>query len=571
MSESITGYPSIDRPWLNRYPKELIDDKVSVQSIYDYLRECNKDNLETPALNYFGKKLTYRQFFNEIETAALAFRAVGVKEGDIVTVVSLSCVRSVVCMYALNKIGAMPSYINVLALENECVTYFTEARSRLVITLDVFADKVVRAAHKSNVETVLVYSMADDAPAAVKAAMGIKMRGMDKSFYRDSLVLTWKAFIAKAEGQPAIEYVKDGNTGAFFGHTGGTTGFPKNVILADHPFNIIASFSRKVKAGEPGDIFLSGMIPYVIYSTIVNIHMPLCYGYELVLIPKFDPAEWHKYIRKYRPNHCYLIPAYAQGMLNNKKVSSMDLSCFKTFGVGGEGMTLTLERDFNNFLKQHKSPAYLRKGYGMTELCALDVVENGFARKLGSVGVPLPQNNVMIYDNDAQQECKYNVNGEICLQCATAMLGYQDNPEEEKNLIRIHPDGSRWFHTGDLGYVDEEGFLFVVGRLKRMIMTVIDGKVYKIPPQNVENVIATDTDVREVCVIRASDGYNKVLKAIVVPKEGRDTEAMIKRLRDLCNKELQDNMRPSFYEISGPLPRTPAGKVDFVTLEKECV
>lgn len=563
-----TGYPSIDRPWLKFYSEKALSTPLEPCGMYDFMYERNKDRLDGTALNYFGKKMSYGEFFAEIDKTAKAFVACGVKPGDVVTLITLSCVPSVICLYALNKIGGVPNYLNVLSTEEDFEHFFTEVKSDIVVTLDLFGKNVLAAAEKSGVSKVIVYSLREGMPPVTSLGFAVKMRKFDSSFLNNNkLVLMWKDFVAMGNGQPDITYKKNGTEIAYFGHTGGTTGIPKGVLLNDHSFNTVAHYYNLCMAHERGDVFLSVMIPYVVYSGIINIHMPLSLGFETVLVPKFESDKWDEYIKKYRPQHCGIIPAYAQTFLTNEKLDKMDLSCLVTIGMGGEGLNIPLEEGVNKFMAEHGSKAKLCKGYGMTEVCATAATEFAYANKIGSVGIPLPENNFMIYDLDKHCECKYGQTGEICMQASTRMIGYLDNEEEMANLFRTHADGSVWLHTGDLGYIDEEGFIFLEGRLKRMIMTVIDGKVYKIPPAKVESVISEHEQVVDVCVVCASDGNNKVLKAFVVKKDGADGEALISELRASCEKQLPDNMRPYFYEFCTEFPRTPAGKIDYRALE----
>ncbi len=570
MTEVKKGLPSVERPWLKYYSQEVKSTTVPQLGMYDFVYENNKDYPDNIALNYFGKKTSYGEFFKMIDTEAKAFAAQGVKAGDVVTIVSVTCVPAVVSLYALNKIGAVPNYLNVLATREELEIFFSEAESKVVITLDLFAKDVLTAAANTGVEKVIVYSLAEGMPPITALGFKFKTRKLDHSFLENNkLVMNWKDFIASAEGQPDITYVKKSDELAYLGHTGGTTGFPKNVLLSDNSFNTVAHYYNLCMAHNRGDVFLSAMIPYVVYSGIINIHMPLSLGFETVLIPKFDVEEWPDYIKKYHPQHCGIIPAYAAPMLNNEKLAKMDLSCLKTIGMGGDGMNIPLEEGVNALMASRGSTARLRKGYGMTEVCATAVTEFEYACKVGSVGIPLPANVVMIYDNDKQEELGYNETGEICMQCASMMIGYKDNEAEMKTLIRTHADGSEWIHTGDLGYVDEDGFLFLVGRMKRVIMTVIDGKVYKIFPIKVEEVISTNEGVYDVCVVSASKKNDKVLKAFVIKNaESKQTdEELENELRALCERKLQENMRPAFYEFCKEFPRTPAGKVDYRALE----
>lgn len=563
-----TALPSVSRPWLKYYSPEVLNSPLSVCGMYDFMYNNNRNDPDSTALNYFGTKISFGKFFSMIDEAAKAFSACGVGEGDIVTVVSLSCVPSVVSMYALNRIGALPNFVNVLSTEDDFEGFFREAKSKLVITLDLFGKKVLSAAKKTGVETVLVYSLREYMPFVTGLGFAYKMRKFDSSFLNDPLVLFWKDFLKKSLGQPEISYRKNGSEPAYFGHTGGTTGIPKGVVLCDHSFNLVAHYYNLCMAHNRGDVFLSVMIPYVVYSGIINIHMPLSLGFETVLVPKFESDKWDEYIKKYHPQHCGIIPAYAQTFLTNGKLKKMDLSCLRTIGMGGEGMNVPLEESVNKFMAEHNSTAKLRKGYGMTEVCATASTEFEYASKVGSVGIPLPENNFMIYDNDAQRECGFRVSGEICMQCTSRMLGYFENEEENARLFRTHPDGSVWIHTGDIGYIDEDGFIFLEGRMKRMIMTVIDGKVYKIPPAKVEAVLSENKNVRDVCVVCANSGNDKVLKAYVIKENGAETEALTAELRALCEESLPENMRPYFYEYIDSFPRTPAGKTDYRALEE---
>ncbi len=560
--------PSVSKPWLKYYSPEALNTPLSVCGMYDFMYGSNKAHPEDTALNYFGTKISFGDFFSLIDEAAKAFTACGVQEGDIVTIVSLSCIPSVVSMYALNRIGALPNFVNVLSTESDFESFFHEAKSKLVITLDLFGKNVLSAAKKAGVETVLVYSLREYMPFVTGLGFAYKMRRFDASFLNDSRVLFWNDFLKKSVGQPEIGYRKNGAEPAYFGHTGGTTGIPKGVVLCDHSFNLVAHYYNLCMAHKRGDVFLSVMIPYVVYSGIINIHMPLSLGFETVLVPKFEADKWDEYIKKYHPQHCGIIPAYAQTFLTNEKLKKMDLSCLQTIGMGGEGMNIPLEESVNRFMAEHNSAAKLRKGYGMTEVCATASTEFAYASKVGSVGIPLPENNFMIYNNDKQQECGFGVMGEICMQCSSRMLGYYENEEETNKLFRTHPDGSVWIHTGDLGYIDEDGFIFLEGRMKRMIMTVIDGKVYKIPPARVEAVLSENKSVRDVCVVCANSGHNKVLKAYIIKEDSTDNNALTAKLRKLCEQELPENMRPYFYEYIDKFPRTPAGKTDYRALEE---
>jgi len=525
----------------------------------------NINHLDGIAINYFGHKITYRELFSRIDVVANAFLKEGVKPGEIVTVVTLSCIPSVLCLYALNKIGAIINYVNVLSTKDELENYITEARSKVVLSLDIFADKTLEAARNANANRVIVFSLGSEVPFPSSLVFKYKMRKLEKSFYKNSLVETWKKFVSKDNVHSEF-LKKDPYKTCYLAHTGGTTGTPKSVLLNDISFNVVVQHYISTVPHERGEVYLSMLIPYVVYGTLINIHMPLCLGLEVVIVPKFDPQKWSYYFKKFKVNHCCSIPAYFATMADDKSLDKMDLSFFKTAGMGGEGMNVPLEIKLNQFYKEHNSSARVLMGYGMTEVCATAVAAFHSARKTGSVGIPLPHNEVMIYNNEMDEECKYGESGEICLRCASEMMGYYNNELETKNLHKTHSDGKVWIHTGDMGYIDTDGFLFVEGRMKRLIMTVVDGAVYKVAPGNVEAIIDEHPSVLESCVVRYKIGENYLLKAYVVCQDGINVTE--EELSNHCKGLLSENARPSKFEIINELPRTSAGKVDYKYLEQ---
>lgn len=563
--KKLTGYPSIDKPWLKYYKPEDIAAPVPTGSMYDYLYENNNNRPDAKALNFFGRKLTYRQLFAEIDKAAKAFETLGVQPGEVVTLVTLSCVPSVVCLYGLNRIGAVSNYVNVLASEEELTKYIEDGSSRIVVALDLFGAKVLPAAKAAGVEKVIFFSLGDFMPPVTKIGFALKTAKMDKSFLKAAISMRWKDFIHAGSGTPLTVHPCPEDI-CFYGHTGGTTGFPKTVLLQNKAFNTVAQNYVQCFDHETGDPFLSTIIPFVTYGTMINIHMPLCLGLETVLLPKFDANEWPIYMKKYRIIHICSIPAYVEPIMD--KLAGMDLSGLVTVGMGGEGMNIPLEKKLNEFLRERGSMGDVLKGYGMTEICATATVEFPFANKTGSVGIPLIKNNFMIYDNDAQKELTYNQSGEVCMQCASVMAGYKDNPGETEKLFRTHSDGGRWIHTGDLGHMDEDGFLFIEGRMKRMIITIYDGVGYKVFPEQIEAQLSKHPGVTGVCIVGDTDGNDRVLHAFVIP--GKDAAADLEQsLKDYCTGNMSLYTRPKFYTFVDTFPRTPAGKVDYRALEEQ--
>lgn len=567
--QKITGYPSIDKPWLKYYSNEAINSELPQSSLYEYLYQCNKDNLDSYALNYFGNRITYEKLFDDIYIISKAFVRIGVKADDIVTIVSISNVVSIICLYALNRIGAVANYINVLADEEDFVQYFKEASSKIVVTLDLFGSKVINAAKKSNVDTVITFSLSEYMPLVTRIGYSMKTRNVDFSFKRDDCVLEWGDFISKVDSSESKDYKKDPNKICLLAHTGGTTGFPKGVLLSDVAMNAVAHQYNLTMDHKVGETFLNCIIPFVVYGILTCLHMPLCLGLEVIVVPKFEATDWKKYIEKNRPVHIAGIPSYVIPMLSDKSLNDVDLSFIKTLAVGGDGLNDKLEREINIFLKQHGANVTITKGYGMTEVCATAVTEYSFCNRVGSVGIPMVKNSIMIYDHETESELPYNAIGEVCIHSPSLLIEYQDNEEEFDQLVRIHEDGLKWVHTGDLGYMTEDGFLFISGRMKRMIFLGPEGMLYKAFPRIIEDVINSVSGVKDSCVVsKKRDGKLVALAYIVLGNTCDDIKKIEKMIIENCRGKMPEYMIPQEIVVLDELPLTSIGKVDFKILEE---
>ena len=566
-----TGYPSIDRPWLSYFSKEAIEDPLPQMSLFEYLYENNKYNLDSDALNYMGHKISYRELFKRIDEAAKAFLAQGVREGDIVSILTVASVPCVICFYALNKIGAIVDYINVLSTAKDLVKFFRANKSRVVVSADIFMNKTLLAAKAIGVEHVIAFSMEEDLPFFKKVGTLFQSNpDVDESYLQDDVVLTWDKFLASGAHVPDITYQKDPSKPALLAHTGGTTGFPKAVVLNDNSMNAVAFQYHYIFHLEPKEsVFLNLVVPFVVYGSLINMHMPLTMRSTVVLIPNFDADDWPEYFNKYKPNYLTAIPNYVAPMLNNPRMRNVNLDCLKVIAVGGEGAGNALEVDLNRFLKRHGSKAKLLKGYGMTEMSASACTAFGDVNALGSVGAPLPRNQVQIVNPDTGLECKYNEIGEICFQGPGQMMGYMNDPEEMKTVYRKHSDGTYWLHTGDLGYMNRRGLLYIVGRIKRAILTQYKGTAYRIYPNVIEDILMSHPAVREACIVKLHEDRRGRTKAYIALNDHNrvDEEEIERELRSYCDNEMAEYMRPFLYEFRGSLPLTPAGKVDYKLLE----
>lgn len=506
-----------------------------------------------------------------IEDAARAFVAIGIHEKDVVPIVSVSTVTSIVCFYALNRIGAVSDYLNVLSEEKDLREYFEEVNAKVVVTLDLFEKKVVNAAMKCGVKNIITFGINEEMPLVV--SLGYKIKTAKKIPATSELVnlLKWKDLLQKSNEINEIYRHKDPDEMCLIAHTGGTTGIPKAVMLSDRALNTtVYNYLPLMGNMSRGERFLNIMIPFVVYGSLVCMHLPLVLGWCLVIIPKFDARDWKNYIGKYKINCIGAVPSYVLPMLFDESLKNTDFSRIKVIGVGGDGLTMDFENDINRFLSSHNCSVPLQKGYGLTEVCSVAVTSSANIVRDGSVGVPIKNTNLMIYDSEKDEELSYGKIGEVCINSPSRMIGYLNNEEATKELFRKHKDGLEWLHTGDLGYIDEDGFLFLVGRMKRMILTTKDGVAYKVFPNIVEEMLDKHKYVTNSCIVGTKDRDDQVLCAFIVYNSNyvNDKNQVERELRIMCNEQLPSYARPFFYEFCERLPLTAAGKVDYRRLEE---
>ncbi len=536
-------------------------------SIYEYMLENNRNYPADIALNYLGRKITYKELFDNIDKTASAFIKVGVKEKEIVTVALPSIPEALYCVYALNKIGAVANMIHPLAGKEETLNYLNEVKSRVAVIFDGAYTTIADDIEKTYVEQVIVASPSDSLPLALKIAYNLKV----KKPQLNGKFIGWKDFIQAGQGIAANDVKKDCHEMAIISHTGGTTGEPKGVACSDYNVNaliyqIIQNF--KYRRQETCIVVLP---PFVNYSLVESMMAMLYIGFKVVLIPKYDPLKLCEYIAKFRPYVIFSIPAYWEILLRID-TNGCDMSCLRYGIYGGEAMSKETEAAVNDLLKKCGAKGILLKGLGSTEMVAAATSTYEGQNIVGSAGVPLVRVNCKVVAPKTTDELEYGIEGEICFSGPTLMLGYYDNHEATDEVIKVHDDGVRWLHTGDLGYINEDGVIFVTGRIKRIIMTKgNDGQVTKLFPDRIEKAIYSNPAVELCCVIGIpNEARINYPKAFIVLKDGTiQNEDVRLSILNSCKGLLPYYMIPEEIEFRTDLPRTSRGKVDYRALEQE--
>ena len=570
--KKLTGYASIDKPWLKYYSEEAINTPVPECTVYEYLWASNKDYLDRVALCYFDKKITFAEMFENIEKAARAFTAIGVKKGDIIIMATVTTPETVYAFYALDRLGVIPNMVDPRTSTEGIREYIQEVDAKIVLTLDVAYPKIEKAIVGTNVEKIIVVSPADSLPT-IKKVLFVTANKLKGEVYKlaDNCIL-WKQFIADGDNSPIAEVPYEKDTCCVIVHTGGTTGFPKGVMLSNE--NINALVLQSILTGidmKREHTWMDIMPPFIAYGIGMGLHLPLVIGMETILIPSFQAKKFDELLLKHKPVHMVGVSSYWGTIINSKKLSKKDLSFIIAPTVGGDAMDTMLERNSNEFLKKHGCNYPITKGYGMTEVssgASGTVVENN---EIGSVGVPFVHTIISIFDPETGEELKYNEQGEICISGPNVMLGYYKNEVATNSIKRVHPDGTVWIHSGDIGYMTENGSIFIVDRVKKMIVRY-DG--FKVFPSLIEKVTTTHHAVESCCAVGTQDKEHSqgklpivftVLKPEYVGKEAKIKQELIA----LCQKELPEYAQPTDFRFKEALPLTAIGKVDYRALEKE--
>lgn len=562
-------YASQAKPWLKYYDQKFIDQTLPALSAFEYVCQRSKNHLNDTALEYYGRKFTYADLIVNVKKTAAALRGAGVKKGDIVTVVSIMTPEIIALFYAADMIGATLNLVDPRYSVEGIREYIEEVDSHLLVCLNVVYERCRQAAKRTNVEKVIVLSPADSLPPVM--AVGYKLTTPDKNKYASN-VIRWKQFIKGGEGQSTAAEPYDPDHACVVVHTGGTTGSPKGVMLTDDCFNGIAlQFQAYPKLFHRGQKLMNVMPPFIAYGFACGIHLPLVLGFTVIIIPNLDPAKLGSLVLKHKPEHMFGVPTHYQQLAADPKLRDKDLSFIINYAAGGDSLSRGAEQTVNDFLAAHGARYPIAKGYGMTEVSSAATVAAGLDNKPGSVGIPMVNTIIAAFEPGTDRELPIGERGELCISGPCLMKGYYNKPEETAILLRRHPDGRVWAHTGDMGYLDEDGFVYLDSRIKRMIIRH-DG--FKVFPSMIENVVSRHPAVHQCSVVGCTDKDHTqgrlpfvyiVLKADITAKK----KQVIRELERMCAEELPEYVQPVAYKFISSMPMTPVGKVDYRQLEAD--
>ena len=561
---------ALTAPWRAYYGNTPASLDYPRLTMYQMVAETAKKYPKTLAYTFMGKGTTYEEFIQRIDRAAKGLVKLGIRKGNRVTICMPNTPQALDCFYALNRIGAIPNMIHPLSAAQEIAFYLNASHSKAVLTLDQFYGKVAEILPQLDDDCkVIIAKIADELPFPLsvlypmtKAARRIpKLPKTGYTLWTDLTSSGKDVTLPKSTG-------KANDCGAIL-YSGGTTGTTKGIMLSNLNFNAlglqtIAASGFKSIAGMK---MLSIMPVFHGFGLGIGIHTVLIGGATCILVPQFSIKEYANILIKQKPQLIPGVPTLFEALLRADGLQDADLSFLKGIFSGGDSLSPELKKKVDAFLKEHGCTEQIREGYGTTEcVTASCLTPKDYARS-GSIGVPFPDTYYKIVRVGTTEEVEPNTEGEICISGPTVMLGYMDNPTETAQTLRRHFDGRVWLHTGDLGFMDQDGFVYFRQRIKRMIIT----SGYNVYPSQLENIIDGHEKVLLSCVIGVKDDYRgQRVKAYVVPMPGVEpTEELKKNILDYCSHHIAKYAMPRELEFRKELPKTLVGKVAYRVLEEE--
>ncbi|MEK5390517.1 long-chain-fatty-acid--CoA ligase [Margalitia sp. FSL K6-0131] len=545
-----------NKPWLSHYPEEIPKTlQLEEKPVHAYLTKAAENYSDKIAIHFMGKELTYKEVYESSVKLASYLRTLGIKKGDKVAIMLPNGPQSVISYFGVLYAGGVVVQTNPLYTERELAYQMEDSEAKAIITLDILFPRVTKIMGKTSINDIIVTAVKDYLPFPkniVYPFIQKKQTGMVVKIEHSGHQHLLKRIIAEtpAEDPQADPEFDFENDLALLQYTGGTTGFPKGVMLTHK--NLVANATMcdawiyKAKKGE--EVVL-GLLPFFhVYGMTAVLILSIMQGYKMVLLPKFDAETTLKTIQKQRPTLFPGAPTIYIGLLNHPDIKKYDLSSIDSCISGSAPLPIDVQERF-----EEVTGGKLVEGYGLTE--SSPVTHANFVwdkkRVKGSIGVPWPDTDSAIFSLETGEILPPGEIGEIAVKGPQVMKGYWNRPEETEQVLK-----NGWLFTGDLGYMDEEGYFYVVDRKKDMI--IAGG--YNIYPREVEEVLYEHPDIQEAVVAGIPDPYRgETVKAYIVLKENANvTES---DLNAFTRKHLAAYKIPRIYEFRKELPKTAVGKI----------
>ena len=536
-------------------------------SMFGMLQISEKSHPEAVAIDYFGRKFTYNKLVEEIERISHSYYKIGVRKGDVVTVLMPNTPEAVISIYALNRLGAVSNIVHPLSAQEEIKNYLVSCKCKFLLCIDKCIKKIENIKEETYLEKIIVADASCSMPKTLKILYNLKNK---YDLPKNEKYMLWKSFISGINLN-SPEYFPTGKENeevSVILHSGGTTGTPKDIMLSNKNFNAFGIQSvltlRDVSVGDK----ILGILPiFHGFGLGVCVHVCFCFGACSVLIPLFNAKKFGNILKKHKPTILFGVPTLYEALLNAKGIENLDFSFLKYAVSGGDTLPESLENKVNDFLSAHNSQVKICEGYGMTEgLAALSLSVNE-AYKSGTIGKALIGNEMCVVEPDTTNVLGINEDGELCVSGPTIMIGYRNNEEETQKVLKKHSDGKVWLHTGDMASIDENGIVTYKLRIKRMIVS----SGYNVYPTYIEKTIEELPEVSKCVAVAIPHSYKKeVAKAFIILEKGYVADSFtLDKIKKYCKKKLASYSMPQEFEFVKEFSKTPYGKIDYIKLKNK--
>lgn len=553
MTASSSPENSQQFPWLAHYPPGISwNADIPVSSVPEVLAETVRQHGALPAINFMGRRWNWAEIGAQVDQMAKGLQGLGVRKGTRVGLFLPNCTYFIMAYYAVLKAGGTVVNFNPLYAPRELVHQIKDSQTEIMVTLDlkILYDKLADIRAEAGLGRILVCPFADILPFPKNILFPLlKGRDIARIDKRDDV--TWLPDINVNDGVVAPVTFHPHDDIAVLQYTGGTTGVPKGAMLTHA--NVTANTNQCAMwflGARPGEKML-GVIPFFhVFAMTAVMNLGIRLGMEIVIpMPRFELDKTLKAIHKYKPNYFPAVPAIYNAINNHPKLANYDLTSLRFCMSGGAPLPVEVKKSF-----EKNTGCVVVEGYGLTEstpvVCVNPVVGEN---KPGSIGLPLPGTTVEIINpDDKTTPVKNGERGELCVRGPQVMKGYWNKPQESADVLR-----NGRLHTGDIAMLDDDGYVFIVDRIKDLIL--VNG--YNVYPRNVEEAIYLNPDVEECIVAGLPDeSRGETVKAWIKPKAGKTITA--DGMKDFLKDRLSPIEMPRQFEIrSTPLPKTMIGKL----------
>jgi len=543
------------KPWLDLYPNEIPATlEYSSEPVQEYLVNAAKTFPEKIAIHFMGKEMTYKQLYED----ALSFASylqwnLRVEKDDRIAIMLPNTPQAVISYFGILMAGGIVVQTNPLYTERELEYQMKDSGAKAIITLDILYPRVSKVMPQTNLQHIIVTAIKDYLPFPKNLVYPFIQKKQYGIVVKVKHEGTSHLLTEILKGSPKELTKYDFNTEkdiALLQYTGGTTGSPKGVMLTHK--NLVSNTTMGeawLYKAKPGEESILGIVPFFhVYGMTVCMIFAIKMACKMILLPKFDALTTFKTIHKQRPTLFPGAPTIYIGLLNHPDLKKYDLSSIDSCISGSAPLPVEVQQKF-----EEVTGGKLVEGYGLSE--ASPVTHSNFLwdveRVKGSIGVPYPDTDVKIMSIETGDPMPVGEIGEIVIKGPQIMKGYWNRPEETKEVLH-----EGWLYTGDLGYMDEKGYFYVVDRKKDMI--IAGG--YNIYPREIEEVLYEHPDVLEAVAAGIPDPYRgETVKAYIVLKEGSTIST--DEMNQYARKYLAAYKAPRLYEFREELPKTAVGKI----------